>query len=66
MAKCTAAAFEQAKKLRTRYPWAVARPDGVLIGVFNYRDDAKAFARQFPNDAVAFDATGATFELVGQ
>jgi hypothetical protein len=56
MKKCTPAAMAQVKKLRTAYPWAVSNANGVVIAVFNYRADAKEYARK-DRTLTAFDAS---------
>ena len=63
-AKCTSEAIKQVKALRTRYPWAVANNDQVVVAVFNYRAEAKQFASKDKDNLVAFDASGCIFEEI--
>lgn len=60
--KATAEAIKEVKALRTRFPWAVVNNDQVVVHVFNYRAEAKAFERTDPNNLTAFDASGVVFE----
>ena len=60
--KTTAEAIKEVQALRTRYPWAVVNNDQVVVRVFNYRAEAKAFERTDPNNLKAFDASGVVFE----
>lgn len=62
MTKCTKAAMMQVEMLRTRYPWAVVNNDQIIVAVFNYRDEAKKFVSQDPDNLAAFDASGVIFE----
>lgn len=64
--KCTPEVMAQLQSLRTRYPWAVENRDQVVVAVFNYRAEARQFARRDPNNLTAFDASGAIWEVVGQ
>lgn len=61
--KCTQEALLQVQSLRTSYPWAVANNEQIVIGVFNYRADAKAFEKLDAKNRVAYDASGVVFEL---
>lgn len=60
--KATAEAIRQVQALRTRYPWAVVDNNQVVVQVFNYRAEAKAFERLDPANRTAFDASGCIFE----
>lgn len=60
--KATAEAIKEVRTLRTRYPWAVVNNDQVVVRVFNYRAEAKAFERTDPHNLKAFDASGVIFE----
>lgn len=60
--KVTAEAIKDVCALRTRYPWAVVNNDQVVVRVFNYRAEAKAFERTDPHNLKAFDASGVVFE----
>ena len=62
MAKCTKAAFEQVRQLRTRYPWAVSGDEQIIVRVFNYATEAKNYAKA--KGYIAFDASGVIFEEV--
>lgn len=59
--KCTPEALKQARKLRTSFPWAVANNEQIVVAVFNYRDEAKGFAKRDPKNLVAYDASGVIF-----
>ena len=60
--KATTEAIKEVKALRTRFPWAVVNNDQVVVHVFNYRSEAKAFERTDPNNLTAFGASGVVFE----
>lgn len=60
--KATAEALKDVRTLRTPYPWAVVNNDQVVVRVFNYRAEAKAFERTDSNNLKAFDASGVVFE----
>lgn len=64
--RATQEAIEQIQALRTRYPWAVVGPDQTVIAVFNYRAEAKEFARRDPDNRTAFDASGVIFDALSK
>lgn len=65
--KCTAEAMKQIQALRTMYPWAVyKRVEGerLVVAVFNYRADAKEYAKKDPDNLTAVDASGCWWEQI--
>jgi len=62
--KCLSSVIEQRKFLNTRYPYAVANNDQVIIDIYNNKAAAQEHVERDPNNLVAFDASGISFEPI--
>ena len=60
--KVTPAAMKQVLSLRTRFPWAVVNSDQIVVAVFNYKAEAKHYAKTDPQNLTVFDASGVIWE----